>query len=312
MKTIRRSSILCLTLSAASLTACASLFGGEEVKVRPISNMSGLTSEPRDPLYESAVTAINERDYAKALDYLQEAKSKNPRNIKALNALGVVYDKLGRFDLSARYYAQAREIDPASRVVVANLDYSRALQGLMASNKQVVTLELPSNFNPDTASKPTVLASVPPTSVAATSQSVASSTVVSVPPAPVPTTLPTAATVRREPQVVQAELKQEPAPKRVVPAAVDFGGVVKNAMLRNANVTIQPMATPTARLPVERPVRATETSPLAVPVAAKTPAERNETNIVTLSSALVAPAAQALKPVASKPAAAEPAPAASR
>src|SRR6185312_11677561 len=140
MKTMRRFSLLSLTLSAAGLTACASLFGGEEVKVRPISNMSGLSSEPRDALYESAVTAINERDYARALDYLQEAKAKDPRNIKALNALGVVYDKLGRFDLSARYYAQAREIDPTSRVVVANLDYSRALQGLTASNKQVVTL----------------------------------------------------------------------------------------------------------------------------------------------------------------------------
>ena len=41
-------------------------------------------------------------NYGRALEYLQAAKAKDPRNVRALNALGVVYDKLGRFDLSAR------------------------------------------------------------------------------------------------------------------------------------------------------------------------------------------------------------------
>ena len=88
-----------MTLATAGLAACASVLGGEEVKIRPVDNMQTLTAAPRDAFYESAVSAINERDYGRALEYLQAAKAKDPRNVRALNALGVVYDKLGRIDL---------------------------------------------------------------------------------------------------------------------------------------------------------------------------------------------------------------------
>jgi len=161
MKKMRPWKYLIVPASAAALTACASWLGGEEIKVTPVSKMSGLTTEPRDALYESAVTAINERDYGRALDYLQETKARNPGNIKVLNALGVVYDKLGRFDLSARYYAQARAVDPNSRVVAANVNYSNALQGLTDSRGPVARLDLPENLNPDPTAKPAVLASQP-------------------------------------------------------------------------------------------------------------------------------------------------------
>ena len=57
--------------------------------------------------YENAVTAINARHYALALEYLQAARAQKPDDVRVLTAFGVVYDKLGRFDLSARYYAQA-------------------------------------------------------------------------------------------------------------------------------------------------------------------------------------------------------------
>ena len=118
-----------LVLAAASLTSCVSMLGGQPVKVRPVESMSGLMAAQSDPLYEGAVTAINARDYARALDYLQQAKAGDPKDVKVLNALGVVYDKLGRFDLSARYYGQAQAVDPNSRIVAANLEYSKVLQG---------------------------------------------------------------------------------------------------------------------------------------------------------------------------------------
>jgi hypothetical protein len=50
--------------------------------------------------------------------------------VRVLTAFGVVYDKLGRFDLSARYYAQAASRDPRSGIIAADMDYSRRLQGL--------------------------------------------------------------------------------------------------------------------------------------------------------------------------------------
>jgi hypothetical protein len=130
-------------MATAGLTACTSMFGGEPLRVRPVENVSSLTPAQSDPLYESAVTAINSREYARALDYLQQAKAQNPKNIQVLNALGVVYDKLGRFDLSARYYGQAQAVDPSSRIVAANIQYSKILQGWKGQDQAVAALETP-------------------------------------------------------------------------------------------------------------------------------------------------------------------------
>src|SRR5436190_1338852 len=137
-----------VTLATAGLAACASVLGGEQVKIRPVDTMQTLQGAPRDALYESAVSAINERDYARALEYLQAAKAKDPRNVKALNALGVVYDKLGRFDLSARYYAQARAVEPDSKIVAENMGYSSVLQRLINPNQTVAvaTINLPADL----------------------------------------------------------------------------------------------------------------------------------------------------------------------
>ena len=155
-----------VTLATAGLASCASVIGGQEVKVRPVDTMQTLTGAPRDPLYESAVAAINERDYGRALEYLQAAKAKDPRNVKALNALGVVYDKLGRFDLSARYYAQARAIEPGSRIVAENMGYSSVLQRLLNHNQPiaVASIDLPA----DLASPASAAAGAPPSAAGKT------------------------------------------------------------------------------------------------------------------------------------------------
>jgi Flp pilus assembly protein TadD len=42
--------------------------------------------------------------------------------------MGVVYDKLGRFDLSDRYYTQADKADPGSRIVALDRRYSMMLR----------------------------------------------------------------------------------------------------------------------------------------------------------------------------------------
>lgn len=78
--------------------------------------------------YQGAVSAIGRRDYALALDLLQMARTRDPGDPRVPNALGVVYDKLGRFDLSGRYYEQAKALDPKSVIVAQNLAYSNALQ----------------------------------------------------------------------------------------------------------------------------------------------------------------------------------------
>ena len=113
--------------------ACSPTFGSDpKFEVRPVTSATDTTLPPSEGEYQSAVDAIVKRDYALALDHrLEAAKAIEPGSARVLNAFGVVYDKLGRFDLSARYYAQAQVADPKSQIVAKNTAYSKVLQGLM-------------------------------------------------------------------------------------------------------------------------------------------------------------------------------------
>lgn len=107
-----------------------------DVRIRAVPS-PGLT--PPDPaavvdrLYGHAADAIRARDYALALDLLQVAAMRAPGDVRVLNAQGVVYDKLGRFDLSGRYYSRALKVDPNSAIVAHNMAYSARLKGLSVS-----------------------------------------------------------------------------------------------------------------------------------------------------------------------------------
>ena len=123
---------------ALALFAAASLFGlsgcaglphfPHWVEIKPIHRGEARAEAVDAGYYASAVAAIDRRDYAKSLDLLQAARTRTPGDVKVLNAFGVVYDKLGRFDLSARYYAQAKTLDAASPILAANLAYSAELR----------------------------------------------------------------------------------------------------------------------------------------------------------------------------------------
>lgn len=121
-----------LALAAALLmgaAGCAHLpRSAEWVKVTPITPKAAGEAPTSDGYYAGAVAAISRRDYAAALDLLQAARARDPRDVRVLNAFGVVYDKLGRFDLSARYYAEGRALAPDSPVLASNLAYSAALE----------------------------------------------------------------------------------------------------------------------------------------------------------------------------------------
>jgi len=113
------------------LTALPLLLGligcaGWSNSLPPVQTQGG--TETGGVYYKVAVTAIMRSDYATALDYLQAARAEDPQDVRVLNAFGVIYDKLGRFDLSRRYYAQAVARDPKSNLVAANMAYSRLLQ----------------------------------------------------------------------------------------------------------------------------------------------------------------------------------------
>jgi tetratricopeptide (TPR) repeat protein len=119
-----------IAMCAAGVAAAGCLhMPARSVKLTAVHTPSAPVSKI-DLYYGGAVRAIETRDYAQALDYLQAARAMAPEDVRVINAFGVVYDKLGRFDLSARYYAQAKTLDPTSKVVDNNLAYSERLQGL--------------------------------------------------------------------------------------------------------------------------------------------------------------------------------------
>ncbi|MGR4863822.1 LytR C-terminal domain-containing protein [Caulobacter sp. LARHSG274] len=111
-----------------------------------------------DRLYARAAQAISVRDYALALDLLQVAAARAPDDVRVLNAQGVVYDKLGRFDLSVRYYAHALRVDPHSAIVAHNQAYSAFLQGQEAVSNQA-------RLAPSVVSTPDPIAPPPPAPV---------------------------------------------------------------------------------------------------------------------------------------------------
>jgi hypothetical protein len=106
------------------------------VKVEPLPpTAQAPDAQADDGLYAGATHAIDQRNYATALDLLQDARERAPNDVRVLNALGVIYDKLGRFDLSGRYYSQAQVIDPASPIVSHNVAYSTLLQAAQRGEK---------------------------------------------------------------------------------------------------------------------------------------------------------------------------------
>lgn len=102
------------------------------VKIKPMVTRADMkpvgVQAASDRLYADAVQAIDKRNYGEAIDLLQVAREAHPGDARVLTAMGVVYDKLGRFDLSDRYYAQADKADPGSRIVALDRRYSMVLR----------------------------------------------------------------------------------------------------------------------------------------------------------------------------------------
>lgn len=120
-----------LLATALLATACAPVFDApKSVTITPVETPMAPVLHADEEYYQGAVKAVGNRDYALALDYLQAARNAEAKDVRVFNAFGVVYDKLGRFDLSARYYSEARAADPTSQIVAWNLSYSQKLQGL--------------------------------------------------------------------------------------------------------------------------------------------------------------------------------------
>ena len=123
---LARLGLIAVVLSG--LSACALFHPHHRVKVSAAAKSAAANLPKEDVDYAEAVAAIDARDYLAALDDLQEARADGGDTARVLNAFGVVYDKIGRFDLSAIYYERARKLDPTSPIITQNMAYSARLQ----------------------------------------------------------------------------------------------------------------------------------------------------------------------------------------
>lgn len=120
-------------LVALSTSGCAAWSHATKwAAIKPYSSPSETQTPQAERDYAGAVAAISRKDYVRALDLLQAARHSAPDDVRILNGFGVVYDKLGRFDLSARYYGRAQALDAGSQIVASNLAYSKTLQASAA------------------------------------------------------------------------------------------------------------------------------------------------------------------------------------
>jgi tetratricopeptide (TPR) repeat protein len=68
-------------------------------------------------------------NFALAIDQFRKAARQSPENVDAYNGLAASYDRLGRFDLSRRYYEQALALAPEDPKVRHNFAVSLRMQG---------------------------------------------------------------------------------------------------------------------------------------------------------------------------------------
>lgn len=116
-----------LAAGLLGLSACASA-PLTITSVNTLPAHQGPASGKVDVLYAQGREALVAGDFASALELFHGARRSGPEDIRVLNGLAVIYDRLGRYDLSANYYDRARDLDPSSAVLLANLALSNQMR----------------------------------------------------------------------------------------------------------------------------------------------------------------------------------------
>ena len=95
---------------------------------------------------QKAIDAKKQGHYLKAIEYLLQALSKNPRSVEANVELGTNYSKRGELDQAIRYYQRAIELNPKSLSAHYNLGVVFARKKLFkdAKTEYQIAIELDS------------------------------------------------------------------------------------------------------------------------------------------------------------------------
>ena len=91
------------------------------------------------PLYDCAVTLIQQGRFPAAVGVLEKLTAESPRNLKALNLLGIAHGAAGDLEKANQRLRQALEVDPGFLPALKNLSINEFRLGHM--NQAQVGLE---------------------------------------------------------------------------------------------------------------------------------------------------------------------------
>ena len=118
--------ILAASASVLALAGCAST-GELTIRAKPTGLAAG--ERPASFRIDEARGQFALGNVALALEGFRKALREDPRSTDAMNGIAACYDRMGRFDLSRRFYEMALASAPNDMRLYANLALSLDLQG---------------------------------------------------------------------------------------------------------------------------------------------------------------------------------------
>jgi Flp pilus assembly protein TadD len=114
---------------ALALCGCSSLGGSFGETARALPDPPDLQIVAADQVLPQARKSFRESNFGYSAAYYKRALELTPNNDEALAGLAASYDRLRRFDLSDRVYAQLFKVDGATAQYYNNVGYSYMLRG---------------------------------------------------------------------------------------------------------------------------------------------------------------------------------------
>ena len=103
-----------LNAAVAAVEAAIGSPGGKQSSIAPPSLLFA-SAHSGDLAYVTAISYVNEHNYAKALKALERAETAFGPHPDVLTYIGYTYRKMGRYDMAERYYREALAIAPNHR-----------------------------------------------------------------------------------------------------------------------------------------------------------------------------------------------------